>query len=154
MPEQELGALIRSAVEDALETMFFTTLLGVSEPGSAAAEAGVQARVPFRGTPSGTCTMYLDWRAARRLTANLLGELEPDVGESEIMAVSGELTNILAGSVISRMQSEALFELGTPEVVPVANPPQLDVDCPGRASRSFALERGTLTLALEVGQAG
>jgi CheY-specific phosphatase CheX len=91
-----------------------------AEPGALASRSGWMARIEFRARVVGELRLTLTHELACQLCASLLG-LEPDDEESQRRArdTTGELTNILAGSLLSAwLGEEAEYELGTPVVVP------------------------------------
>lgn len=138
MPE-----LLTEAVQTVLETMFFTEPLGMAP----APDAGLTASVAFHGQPSGELAVSISEGAVRPLAASFLGEDENDITDAQIEQVVCEIANMLCGSVVSRFESDTAFALAPPELLPA------DWPWP-RSSQTFALENGTLSVALHVaGQA-
>jgi len=91
-----------------------------AEPGALTSRSGWMAQISFRATAAGELRLTLTHELAFQLCAGLLG-LEPDDDEVKTRArdTTGELTNILAGSLLSAWLGEdAEYELGTPTIHP------------------------------------
>lgn len=139
-------AALAEAAQQVLETMFFVAPLGEVPPGAPTPEPWVAARLTFRGEPSGAFAVSLSEAAARTMAANFLGvERERDLSSLEVSDVISELANMICGSVLSRLETESEFELGTPETVRGPEDPHA-----GRTLvRSLELEHGFLTASME-----
>jgi len=136
------GAALEAAAREVLETMFFAEPLDQPPAGDAAVER-ICATVEVHGTCAGRFTACLAEPAARELAEVFLaGEGRP--GPAAVADVVLELANMLCGSVLERLEPDALFELAPPAVGPCAH-----AAAPGRI---LALTGGTLELYL-VGQA-
>jgi CheY-specific phosphatase CheX len=122
-----VAAAVDHAVAEVLETMFF------AEPEPAAADAGPgdetvsSACLNYRGVVSGTLRVHLSADAARRLACDFLGSEDPP--PAEVAAVVREMANMICGAVLSRLHTEAAFELSAP------------VSCDGAAPGPDALVR-------------
>jgi hypothetical protein len=148
MSERELDGLLASAVDAVLEAMFFSAPLGPGAPPGLSDPGLLAARLSFRGNPSGAMAVCLSPDAARPLAAGFLGVDVPDVSGAQIGEVVCELANMLCGSVVSKLESEQIFDLSPPELVSAQTVLAVP-DGPGpRARRSIALETGTLTVTL------
>jgi CheY-specific phosphatase CheX len=146
MTVDNLARHLRPACEEVLETMFFTSVM---EGADAAAESSedreprIDARLTFAGEPSGVFQVRTTASAARALAAGFLGEREADVTSERAGEVVCELANMLCGSVLSRMDAAAVFELSHPELAgkwPDA----------ARAGCRFELPEGPLEVAVEL----
>jgi CheY-specific phosphatase CheX len=106
------------ATEEVLETMFFSTIFAEpEETTSRLPEDSVTAQVRFRGNPCGEFTVGLALSAAQSVAENFLG-LEPgSITHQQVCGVVGEMANMICGSVLTRMESDTLFELLTPEIL-------------------------------------
>lgn len=149
MPEltRTAGATLAEAAQQVLQTMFFVAPMGEVPPGTPApAEPWEAARLTFRGEPSGAFAVSVSEAAARTMAANFLGiEREGDLSTLEVSDVVSELANMICGSVLSRLETESEFELGTPETVMGPEDPHR-----GRTLvRSLELEHGFLTASME-----
>ena len=120
----EFTGLVPECCSEVLDAMYFTTLLGSevleSLPGA------LLGRLPAEGAPfsfslrfvgdiSGRFGVSLDFPTARSLAANFLGEDEAEVSPGAVEEVVGELSNMLCGSVMSRVEGENKFVLSHPE---------------------------------------
>jgi CheY-specific phosphatase CheX len=137
--------LLAEAAEEVLETMFFTSVFGPAEPSAADFESPLLARLSFRGSPPGVFWLSVPRDTARSITANFLGaEQENELSDSQVGNVIGELANVICGAVLSRLESDAAFELEAPELVNNAE----SFPFPGAIRRPLELESGTLTVFL------
>ncbi len=114
--------LLETATREVLETMFFTSVFGLSpEP---VPEPRFNVRIVFSGSPPGVFRMSVSSTTARSIAANFLGaEREADVNEAQTGNVIRELANVICGHTLSRLESGATFELGSPELVAVSEAP-------------------------------
>lgn len=114
-----LEAALRDALTDVLNKMFFIGDLddarqppeGVSDSGTVAELA---ARVHFQGQPSGDLLLVLNRRAAHGIAADFLGEDRSGLDDRQVEEVFCELTNMICGAVLSRVESAATFKLASP----------------------------------------
>lgn len=143
MPDQEMEHLLAAAVEEVLETMFFSEATGSCEPEACA--SGFEARVAFRGEKSGFVSVRISKASARSLAASFLGESEDSLDDSRVEQVVCELANIFCGSIVTRMESHGSFDLGTPQLLSHSDQQE---SADAGIQQSFAIERGTLTLSL------
>jgi CheY-specific phosphatase CheX len=147
MPSSGLEpALFDSAVE-VLETMFFTSVLGDASD-LPTDTSWVSAELSFRGTRSGRFGVTVAAPAARIIAANFLGRQEELIFEAETGEVVCELANMLCGSVLSRLETEATFELSNPRLaLEERGAPEQPA-----FSRLLAIPEGLLALRLELEQ--
>lgn len=148
MTDLDFNQLLSTSVDSVLETMFFSVVSGPAEPEINGAV--LRARVSFRGRPSGTFGMCLSAPTATLLAASFLGEDEQTLTESQTGQVMCEMANMLCGALLSRLQSEEIFDLGTPELMPSLSEVVANSVMPHEARRSFALEGGILTVNLQL----
>jgi len=118
-------AFLRDALHDSLnevlEKMFFVETLGECATPSGDSPAGdIAVSLPFHGEPSGSFLLKLTSIAARQIAADFLGIDEGEVSEIRISEVVRELANMICGSVLSRVENTATFNLGEPRIVPVS----------------------------------
>jgi CheY-specific phosphatase CheX len=147
----EIQTALSSAVEEVLETMFFASVVDSAE-GAAPREAGVgtpdiTAAIKFEGNPSGRFRVSVPTKLARVLGASFLGREEEEVTDSQAGEVVSELANMICGSVLSRLEREAIFQIGHPELSPPesgAGPQSAD------GCRQFDLGDGVLTATLQL----
>jgi CheY-specific phosphatase CheX len=138
-------ALFESAAE-VLETMFFTSLVGEGAPESSPGP-WVSADLCFRGSLSGRFGVRLPVATARRIAASFLGEEEESLDAARAGEVVCELSNMLCGSVLSRLESEAAFELSHPQFDPQGS---AWPDDPQSVRRLLESEDGPMALRLDL----
>ena len=110
----DLNRALAEAAEEVLSTMFFTSL--DAPPAVVDRLARPRVRVRFNGQWAGCLSLYLSPGASAEVTASFLGlEGSEPPGPQQLDAVSGELANMICGSVLSRLDGSAVFELLSPE---------------------------------------
>ena len=152
MEPNEIQAALSAAVEEVLETMCFTTVLAYAR-GASPAEVGPRAEagspplsldLSFAGNPSGRFRLALPASLARVLAVAFLGREPQEVSASDAVDVAGELSNMICGSVLSRLESKSIFQITHPESVPCA---AAFGECD---SAWFDLGDGVLTVSLQL----
>jgi hypothetical protein len=133
--------LVNASASEVLETMFFTGVLGDAD--SLPADA-LTTRLNFRGIPSGSFGVSLSRDSSRQIAAGFLAEDEHEISQDRVDEVVCELTNMLCGSILSKIESEGSFELSHPELAPLPGNPEY--------SRNFEIENGTLGVWLTLGE--
>jgi hypothetical protein len=138
--ETDLEHVLAQCTETVLEQMFFVRALTGSLPRGG---SELVSEVPFEGKPSGRLSLRVTTSAARSIAADFLGEDERVLSEQQVGEVICELANIICGSVLSRVESEATFRLHSPGLVSAAT------DCPVANSvvHSVSMDNGRLTVA-------
>ncbi len=137
MSEQDHSGILRDAAAQVLETMFFTSILG--ERDAPPENPAVDARVSFRGAPSGRFGVRLSGDAARSIAGNFLGaEDESELTAAQIDEVVCEMANMICGAVLSRIESDSSFDIAKPELAPAG----------GALMQSFELDNGALMVSL------
>jgi CheY-specific phosphatase CheX len=146
MPEQNPDNLLTSAVDQVLETMFFTASPGPATPFGANEPNLLGATLSFHGTPSGNMAISISNDGALQLAAAFLGVEESSLHGSQVGEVICELANMLCGSVLSNFESERSFDLSTPKFILGG----IEDKRSGRSkAQGFALETGALNVYLE-----
>ena len=140
------NGIFYESAQEVLETMFFSSVFGPAEPlfspSSDIREQIITAELRFSGTPSGRLQVSLNEAAARSIACNFLGEDRPElVSKSDMEQVLGELSNMVCGSVLSRMDAQAVFSLSHPELKTIESPTQLHP----AVVASFELADGVMT---------
>jgi CheY-specific phosphatase CheX len=144
MPLTDIEEIFLESASEVLETMFFT---GVEAAIPFAEAAGsphsplLSAELAFRGSVSGTFGVRVSLQSARMIAANFLGSEE--TSDSQAAEVVCELSNMLCGSVLSRLEGDARFELEHPELDPANTDWRTYQDAVGR---TFATQEGALTM--------
>ena len=127
-----------------LETMFFTGLSDECKEDSA--EAQLSAELSFRGSSSGKLGVEVPLVTGQLIACNFLGLEADDLSPAQITEVIGELTNMICGSVLSRVAPNGSFELLHPEVH--SNPSGWRQNKKA-VGYTFGLEESTLALWME-----
>jgi CheY-specific phosphatase CheX len=118
MIENAVYQLLSESAQKVLETMFFIAPDGVSADPQRPSGQVIAASLTFQGTPPGRFGIVVSDPVGRTLAANFLGvEDETRLLPPQIAEVIGELTNMIAGAVLSELESNANFEIGAPRVV-------------------------------------
>ena len=114
--------ILRQTAQEVLETMFF---IGVE--GATSAAPGESARlwfqVRFQGSPPGTFQLGLPAMASGDIASAFLGVAsEDDLADREAENVLLELTNVICGNALSRLESDSAFDLEAPVPIPDPGP--------------------------------
>jgi len=146
MAVSEVEQVLSEAAAEVLETMFFTSLAAEDEPPPPITEPVVCARLSFHGAPSGHLGVRVPLRTAREIAANFLGLEDAELTEARVGDVICELSNMVCGLVLGRLESSGLFELTRPELGSgeSGNPRYAPA-----ASRRLPLEGGVMEVWLE-----
>lgn len=138
MPQTNFEQVFLEAASEVLETMFFT---GV-EAGDASEDGEIlSAELTFTGHISGRFGVRVSERSGKLIAANFLGTDEAT--RAQAAEVLCELANMLCGSVLSRIESEARFELRHPELDQTNRDWRTEQQAVGY---TFGTEEGTLTM--------
>lgn len=139
--------MLSGVAANVLESMFFTSILGAAQKSEGQGHTWNAAKLTFKGTPSGKLGIGVSSESARSLAANFLGLDSEEVSPAQVDEVIGELTNMIAGSFVSKLESDSSFALSHPELESsdrFSNHFQ-EIDC-----HVFELEDGFLTVWLEM----
>jgi CheY-specific phosphatase CheX len=146
VPNDQLRQVLAESASEVLETMCFVGVLGAD-----AAPLSVDlisAELIFNGNPSGLFGVRVPPSTGRLIAANFLGKEADDTTEAEIEQVVGELTNMICGSVLSRVEAGARFELLHPVIIPLGE----DLPHPEAISSILELEEGSIVLWMVIGE--
>jgi len=152
MPDLNLQQALHDAVHDVLEKMFFIEPDDhLSPTGYPAAEGEntIAAKLKFEGPSSGCLTLLLSEAGARPMAADFLGLDIEELPAERIEEVVCELANMVCGSVLSRIDSHAIFRLASPRVLrgdPWRFLPEANRD---REVYSVGIGSGALTVIVE-----
>lgn len=116
MPEQDMHASIHDAVEQVLETMCFSAVLGSCETAQAQPFLDRSAVVDYSGASEGSVLIGCDEAGVRGLAANFLGSKE--ASEEQVSGFLEELANMVCGAVVSALDGKGTYNLGTPHAIP------------------------------------
>ena len=117
MQASDLVVYTEPSYAEVLDSMYFTTTLGLKHQYDAAptiSDEDHSFSLDFSGGISGTFGLVLGCSTARTLAANFLGEEEDSLTPTEVGDVTGELVNMLCGSLVSRIPSQSDFVLSHP----------------------------------------
>jgi CheY-specific phosphatase CheX len=141
MPQIDMQQIFLQSTSEVLETMFFTGI--VEEHGEEPDSSMISAELTFEGSPSGQFGVRMPQATARAIAASFLGSDDLEITDSQVADVVCELANMLCGSVLSRLEAGARFELLHPEIDP-SNRPWTQV--PEAVGYTFGLDEGAITL--------
>jgi CheY-specific phosphatase CheX len=153
MTDQRIDELLPEAAQRTLETMFFAVPDAVSASPRRPAGDLVAASLTFRGTPHGCFGVLISESLARTLAANFFGCDEgSEMASGHVTGVVAELTNMICGAALTRVESDAAFDLAAPRTSRLAAAAPLPGFAAG-ASFVCRLEfpEGTLILFLSFG---
>ncbi len=110
-----------------LETMFFVTLepwTGRGGEDSPSAPASwLEGRIRFVGPRTGEVRLYVPLELAQAMAANFLGLEEGIPTDAQARDVVGELTNMICGNLLSRLDRKVIYNLSVPEAACTASDP-------------------------------
>ncbi|MCC6262661.1 MAG: chemotaxis protein CheX [Bryobacterales bacterium] len=159
MEATEIHAALAAAVEEVLETMCF---LGVNASGEGAGPVDPEAipepadegdarmltsELRFEGRIPGTFRLSLPLGLAQVAGAAFLALDEPAASEAQAGEVVCELSNMICGAALGRLEHGTIFRLSHPELVPVL--PDTRLSRPGSV-RWFDTGEGFLTVSLSL----
>jgi hypothetical protein len=121
----ELDEVLRQALEEVLERMFFFDPVGEAEP-AGETDAPIEAEVDFEGSPSGSLSVRIARRSATSMAADFLAEDAECLTPRQVEDVVCELANMVCGAALSRL--EAGIRLEAPRIVPEADRPPQPID--------------------------
>src|SRR5262249_42163463 len=125
--------------------MFF--LCALDEATEESTEYAMAVGVEFEGEPPGSLTLRISCGAARSIAADFLGDYEESISNQQVCEVVCELANIVCGSVLSRIESNATFRLGSPRILTPAE----RLDCSsGAVVHRVAVQNGRLDVVMRL----
>jgi hypothetical protein len=153
MNEPEIFQLLACSAQQALETMFFMMPDVVSTGTERPEGALIAASLTFEGSPPGIFGAIISEPVGRSMAANFLGEEDEEaLSPARIAEVSGELANIICGSVLTDLEADAGFDLSMPVPVHVAAAdPGPDYSTGSPVTCRFDLPGGAIVLYLAFG---
>ena len=142
MPEDFLCRVLRESLADVLEKMFFIRILDDQPSAADPLAEQIASRLSFHGNPSGSLTLQLQRRVARSIAGDFLAAEEQELSDLQVGEVICELTNMICGAVLSRVESTVTFRLASPQLVRPAPAHTGAVVC------SVPLGPGAITVAM------
>lgn len=134
---QTFAAAVGAAVEQVLETMFYTAAF----PVNAGPADPLCAHIHFNGDPCGEFELLIEPGAARKFAAAYLGVPESDLVATSAAETACELANMICGATLSRLHPDSIVKLDSPELTsPVL----------GGLSQPFETPEGLLAVSLRV----
>lgn len=112
----QVAECLRQSAGEVLETMFFLSVEREAGWEEVAHKEHLYAEMDFQGAAEGRLELAVSRDIAPVLAAGFLGKEEPELTQPEIEGVVCELANMLCGSVLSRLESQSLFQLGAPQM--------------------------------------
>lgn len=146
VPNDQLRQVLAESAAEVLETMCFIGVLGADA--APVPTDLISAELIFNGHPSGRFRVQVPPPTGRLLASNFLGKEAEETTDAEIEQVVGELTNMICGSVLSRIEAGARFELLHPVIIP----PVQALPLPEAISSNLELEEGSIVLWLITGE--
>ena len=147
MQTLELSPVMADVTAKVLESMCFTSILDEVPQLEHAEHLWVAAKLVFKGKPSGSFGIGVSHSAASSIAANFLGLDAEELSATQINEVVGELTNMIAGSLVSRFEADCCFTLSHPEM---QSADQLTERLAGSDARIFQLEDGFFAVWLQI----
>jgi CheY-specific phosphatase CheX len=149
MPETRFESALRDSVQEVLEKMFFVEPVE-EPPGDVESPDGEMAvQLKFEGLPSGAVTLRVTTAAALQIAADFLGEDASELPSAKVEEVVCELTNMICGSVLSRVESSATFRLGSPRILVAEERRNRQEAAHHRAVHAVSIGSGTVTVSME-----
>jgi Chemotaxis phosphatase CheX len=139
MQTTEYEASLEGAAMEVLESMFFMTVTGSLELPVGLEGDWVRVKLHFDGHRSGDFGVCAPYATARMIAGNFLADDESDV--SQIREVFGELSNMICGTFLMRLDGDSAHDLSHPECD--LTPIQLQGST---ASKNLQLDEGSLCI--------
>jgi CheY-specific phosphatase CheX len=122
MEKEVLISTMRNSISDVLETMFFMPLefseaADLGELWSMEQDSIMVTRVKFKGPFEGHFDFFIPKDLARSLADSFLGEDEGSISHENVTETIKEMINMIAGNTFSLYDSQAVFDLGIPELL-------------------------------------
>ncbi len=147
MPTLELNLIVPDAVSRVLESMCFASILDeVVEP-EQEQSSWIAAKLTFTGEPSGSFGLGVSLPSACSLAANFLGVDAEELSPTQMEEVVSELTNMIAGSLVSHFETDTCFTLSHPEKESAT---EFQKQLQTAGGRVFQLEDGLLAVWLQI----
>jgi CheY-specific phosphatase CheX len=147
MGDQSLERALTECTEEVLEQMFFAQPVEEpvpQDPPQSGDSGHLAVDVGFIGDPSGRLLLRISKPAARSIAADFLAEDEAVLSDQQVGEVICELANIICGSVLTRVESQTSFRLGSPRLLFQFSEPEMRPV----AVRSLDLWNGNITIAM------
>ena len=135
MPElsNQIDSYVETAAVQAFEVMCFAELTPAQEY-MAIEGKRIVAQVDFDHEASGQMRMELPPAVAQAIAANFFGDDDGALSDTQVRSMVAELTNIICGSLLSRLNPTSLMMLSSPEIF------MADEDCHLASCYNFQLD--------------
>jgi len=141
----DIDCALAASLESVLQEMFFVSVMGEPAPDGESDAQPLSARLDFEGRPEGSLLLKVTPAAARSIAADFLAEDEEALTPQQVEDVIRELTNMICGAALSRLESDTSFRLGAPHLTDDSAPE----DFTNPATRSVDIGAGTITVLLQ-----
>jgi CheY-specific phosphatase CheX len=146
---ENLQVMLEQSVEEVLEKMFFIRSLGEELRAARRASDAVTVLVAFEGAAMGSLLLRVTRDAARSISADFLGTEDNELSGQQVAEVICELSNMICGSVLSRVDPTGTFRLSPPQQIADEQFREHPVVCHrDYASHSMDIAGGTLTILM------
>lgn len=140
------------AAQQTLETMFFAIPDLVSTDPARPAGQLIAASLAFHGSPDGRFGLLVSEPLARVLAANFFGCDEGSaMASGQVTGVIAELTNMICGAALTKIESEAAFDLDAPRTARIGPDESSPDFSSARSVCRLDFPEGSLVLFLSFG---
>jgi CheY-specific phosphatase CheX len=141
----DFDPLLVSAATEVLESMCFISVAETSAESVTEDETWIAARLQFQGRLSGDFGLRTSLSTARIIASNFLGEDEVDLNTLQVIEVLCELSNMICGSFLNRLEGKGVYDLSHPVRDLILAPPPADAVC-----QTLQLNEGVLCVRLNM----
>jgi CheY-specific phosphatase CheX len=141
----DFNPLLVSAAIEVLESMCFISVVESSDESVTEDDTWIAARLQFQGWLSGDFGLRTPLATARIVASNFLGEDEADLNTLQVIEVLCELSNMICGSFLNRLEGKGAYDLSHPvRDLMLAQPPAV------AACQALQLNEGALCVWLSM----
>jgi CheY-specific phosphatase CheX len=147
MTGTDLKPFMEESVAEVLEAMCFVSSEGPTDDESGQVQSDwLCGELDFAGHPSGTFGIAVPPETAAVLAANFLGDEESILTSEQTLEVICELTNMVCGAILSRLDPRKAFTLSPPRHASsgILHPAE------ARISGSYRLDEGFIYSWIEI----
>ncbi len=109
------------------------------------------SEIGFQGKTSGKITLFLPPALAQKMASNFMGLEETEVSESQILDVTGELTNMISGNLFSRVDRKASYQITLPRAKRISGREMADDLQGSKGTMEFGVEGQKIILHIHWG---
>lgn len=147
---EEVGGVLVDSVREVFEVsiFIFPDECAAEEIGDSRLFGELISMIHISGDMSGIVAMTSPWKVGEALARNMLGNGEDPVGSGEVTDCAGEIVNIVAGGMKTRLAMEGLdVSLSMPTVASGDNVSMICRDYPGGVRVPFLVEGEGISFA-------